>query len=102
MDAGLPAGALNVITTPAANAEAVSRTLFSDPRVRRANFTGSTRVGRKISEMAGSAMKRVVLELGGKNSLIVRWRRLPSHRAYLRQLVHADLERLDLRPGLHD
>jgi acyl-CoA reductase-like NAD-dependent aldehyde dehydrogenase len=70
-DAGLPAGALNVITTPAANAEAVSRTLIEDPRVRRVNFTGSTRVGRKISEMAGSAMKRVVLELGGKNSLIV-------------------------------
>jgi hypothetical protein len=62
---------LNVITTPAANAEAVSRTLIDDPRVRRVNFTGSTRVGRKISEMAGNAMKRAVLELGGKNSLIV-------------------------------
>jgi acyl-CoA reductase-like NAD-dependent aldehyde dehydrogenase len=34
-DAGLPAGVLNVITTPAANAEAVSRTLIDDPRVRR-------------------------------------------------------------------
>jgi vanillin dehydrogenase len=70
-DAGLPAGVLNVITTPAANAEAVSRTLIDDPRVRRVNFTGSTRVGRKISQMAGNAMKRAVLELGGKNSLIV-------------------------------
>jgi vanillin dehydrogenase len=70
-DAGLPAGVLNVITTPPANAEAVSRTLIDDPRVRRVNFTGSTRVGRKISEMAGKAMKRAVLELGGKNSLIV-------------------------------
>lgn len=77
-EAGLPAGVLNVITSPPANAEVVARTLISDPRVRRVNFTGSTRVGRKISEMAGVAMKRVVLELGGKNSLIV--------------LAHADLD----------
>jgi vanillin dehydrogenase len=53
-DAGLPAGVLNVITTLPANAEAVSSTLLGDPLVRRVNFTGSTRVGRRISEMAGN------------------------------------------------
>ncbi|MEO9176442.1 MAG: aldehyde dehydrogenase family protein, partial [Gaiellales bacterium] len=41
------------------------------PKVRRINFTGSTDVGRKIAEAAGRNLKRVVLELGGSNPLIV-------------------------------
>jgi vanillin dehydrogenase len=49
-DAGLPAGALNVITTPAANAEAVSRALIEDPRVRRVDFTGSTASGARSAK----------------------------------------------------
>src|SRR5262249_61252031 len=41
------------------------------PAVRRINFTGSTTTGRKIAEAAGRNLKRVVLELGGQNPLIV-------------------------------
>ena len=41
------------------------------PRVRRINFTGSTATGRRLAEAAGRHLKRVVLELGGQNPLIV-------------------------------
>ena len=42
-----------------------------NPRVRRINFTGSTATGRRLAEAAGRHLKRVVLELGGQNPLIV-------------------------------
>ena len=65
---GLPAGVLNVIPGPA---DAVGDVLLSDPRVRMLTFTGSTKVGRYLAVEAARHMKKVTLELGGKNPLIV-------------------------------
>jgi acyl-CoA reductase-like NAD-dependent aldehyde dehydrogenase len=70
-DAGFPPGVLNVITTAPEDAPAVAEALISDPRVRRVSFTGSTRVGRMIGEIAARHLTPAVLELGGKNALIV-------------------------------
>lgn len=70
-EAGLPAGALNVLTNDPRNAGDVVAALVSDFRVRMVNFTGSTKVGRIIGALAGERLKPVTLELGGKNSLIV-------------------------------
>jgi len=66
--AGLPAGVLNVIPGPAA---VVGDKLVSDPRVKMITFTGSSKVGRHLAEQAGKHMKRVTLEMGGKNPLVV-------------------------------
>ena len=44
---------------------------IENPHVRRLNFTGSTGTGRRLAEAAGRQLKRVVLELGGYNPLIV-------------------------------
>jgi acyl-CoA reductase-like NAD-dependent aldehyde dehydrogenase len=70
-EAGLPDGVLNVVTHRPGEAAGVGDTLIADPRVRRINFTGSTATGRRIAEAAGRQLKRVVLELGGQNPLIV-------------------------------
>jgi acyl-CoA reductase-like NAD-dependent aldehyde dehydrogenase len=70
-EAGLPAGAINVITNAPENAPEVIETLIAHPAVRRINFTGSTRVGRIIAETAARFLKPVLLELGGKASLVV-------------------------------
>ena len=45
--------------------------LTSDPNVAMIQFTGSTAAGRKVGEAAGRHLKKVSLELGGKNSLII-------------------------------
>ncbi len=70
-DAGLPDGAVNLLTNDPADAEDVVDELIAHPAVRRINFTGSTRVGRVIAEKAGRHLKRVVLELGGKAPMVV-------------------------------
>jgi acyl-CoA reductase-like NAD-dependent aldehyde dehydrogenase len=70
-EAGFSAGACNVLTTAPEDAPAVAEALISDPRVRRVSFTGSTKVGRSIGEVAARHLKPIVLELGGKNSIIV-------------------------------
>jgi len=70
-EAGLPAGVLNVVTNAPADAAEVARTLIADKRVRVVNFTGSTRVGRIIGTTAAEHIKPAVLELGGKNALLV-------------------------------
>jgi acyl-CoA reductase-like NAD-dependent aldehyde dehydrogenase len=70
-DAGLPDGVLNVITNDRADAADIARELVADPRVRAVNFTGSTGVGRIIGTLAAQHLKPAVLELGGKNSVIV-------------------------------
>lgn len=70
-EAGLPAGALNVVTHAPGEAAPVGDELVENPQVRRLNFTGSTATGRKLAEAAGRQLKRVVLELGGYNPLIV-------------------------------
>ncbi|MBI1418523.1 MAG: aldehyde dehydrogenase family protein [Limimaricola sp.] len=70
-EAGLPAGVLNVLTHAAEDAPAVVKRLVEHPQVKRVNFTGSTRVGRIISELAAPLLKPVLLELGGKAPLVV-------------------------------
>jgi acyl-CoA reductase-like NAD-dependent aldehyde dehydrogenase len=70
-DAGLPAGAINLITNDPADAAEIVQELIEHPAVRRVNFTGSSRVGRIVAEHAGRHLKRVLLELGGKAPMIV-------------------------------
>jgi acyl-CoA reductase-like NAD-dependent aldehyde dehydrogenase len=70
-EAGLPAGAINVVTNAPEDAADVISALIAHPAVRRINFTGSTRVGRIIAEKAASHLKPVLLELGGKAPMVV-------------------------------
>ena len=70
-EAGLPAGVLNVVTHAPGEAAGIGDELVENPRVRRLNFTGSTATGRRLAAAAGQQLKRVVLELGGYNPLIV-------------------------------
>jgi alpha-ketoglutaric semialdehyde dehydrogenase len=67
-DAGLPAGVLNVITGSGSKA---GNALVRDPRVRAISFTGSVPVGHAVRDLATGLGKRVQLELGGHNPLIV-------------------------------
>jgi acyl-CoA reductase-like NAD-dependent aldehyde dehydrogenase len=69
--AGLPKGVLNIITHSAEDAPEVVSALIAHPKVRRINFTGSTRVGRIIAEQAGRHLKPVLLELGGKAPMVI-------------------------------
>jgi acyl-CoA reductase-like NAD-dependent aldehyde dehydrogenase len=70
-EAGLPAGVLNIVTHAPGAAGPIGTVLIEHPAVRRLNFTGSSQVGRMIAEAAGAQLKRVVVELGGHNPLIV-------------------------------
>ena len=70
-EAGLPPGVLNVVTSTREGAEEIGDEMISNPDVRRISFTGSTEVGRVIAEKAGRNLKRAVLELGGKDPLII-------------------------------
>jgi acyl-CoA reductase-like NAD-dependent aldehyde dehydrogenase len=70
-EAGLPDGVLNVVTHAPGKAGPIGDAFVSHPAVRRINFTGSTETGRKLAEAAGRNLKRVVLELGGYNPVIV-------------------------------
>ena len=70
-EVGVPAGVLNVVTHAPGEAGEIGDELVENPLVRRINFTGSTATGRKLAEAAGRNLKRVVLELGGYNPLIV-------------------------------
>ncbi|HXY46442.1 MAG TPA: aldehyde dehydrogenase family protein [Thermoplasmata archaeon] len=67
-DAGLPAGALNVITGPGAE---VGDELSRNPKVDMVSLTGDTATGRRIMEAASGTVKRVQLELGGKAPFVV-------------------------------
>jgi benzaldehyde dehydrogenase (NAD) len=66
-EAGLPEGLLHVLPGEAEAGTA----LCEDPNVAMISFTGSTAVGRLVGEAAGRTLKRVSLELGGNNALIV-------------------------------
>ena len=68
-DAGLPAGVLNVV--PTSDPAALSRTLLSDPRLRKVSFTGSTAVGRTLLELAATHVVRTSMELGGNAPFMV-------------------------------
>ena len=65
--AGLPAGLLQVVPGGVDIGEAI----VAHPGVAMIHFTGSTRTGRKIAEVAGRELKHCSLELGGDNALLV-------------------------------
>jgi succinate-semialdehyde dehydrogenase/glutarate-semialdehyde dehydrogenase len=67
-EAGLPKGALSVITGDAAT---IGGVLTASPLIRKLSFTGSTPVGRKLAEQCAPTLKRVSMELGGAAPLIV-------------------------------
>lgn len=67
-EAGLPPGVVNLVTGFGAEAGAA---LVDSPGVATISFTGSTAVGRTIAARCGESMKRVSLELGGKNAILV-------------------------------
>ena len=70
-DAGVPSGAINLVTNDPEDAAEVVDELITHPAVRRISFTGSTKTGRILAEKAARHLKRMVLELGGQNPLIV-------------------------------
>jgi succinate-semialdehyde dehydrogenase/glutarate-semialdehyde dehydrogenase len=67
-EAGVPDGVLNVVTGRGA---AIGDALVGHPDVRRVAFTGSTEVGRHVVSVAGPDLKRVTLELGGSDPVII-------------------------------
>jgi aldehyde dehydrogenase (NAD+) len=69
VEAGLPAGVFNVITS-AAPVE-IGEALVKDPRVDSISFTGSTATGKRIMANASEKLARVFLELGGKSASII-------------------------------
>jgi succinate-semialdehyde dehydrogenase/glutarate-semialdehyde dehydrogenase len=69
LEAGLPAGVLNVITT--ADAAPVVGPLMDDPRLRKVSFTGSTAVGRVLVRQSATNLMRTSMELGGNAPFIV-------------------------------
>ncbi len=70
-EAGLPAGAVTIVTNAPEDAADVVGALIDNRHVRHINFTGSTQVGRVIARRAAEHLKPVLLELGGKAPLIV-------------------------------
>jgi betaine-aldehyde dehydrogenase len=68
LEAGLPAGVLNVVPGPG---RAVGDALVEHPLVAKVGFTGSTEVGVEIARKAAGTVKRVTLELGGKSACVV-------------------------------
>ena len=71
VEAGLPKGVINVVTNDPKDAAGIVEALVAHPSVKRVNFTGSTKVGRIIAELAGRHLKPALLELGGKAPLLV-------------------------------
>src|SRR5262244_3099559 len=66
--AGLPKGVLNIITGPGG---VVGEEMLRNPKLGRVAFTGESKTGKHIMEVAGTQMKRVTLELGGSDPMIV-------------------------------
>ena len=69
VEAGLPEGVLNVVTTTSTGE--VMEPLIRDPRLRKLTFTGSTEVGRTLVEQSAQGLLRVSMELGGNAPFLV-------------------------------
>jgi len=67
-EAGLPAGVVNIVL---GFGDPVGEVFSNDPRVDLVSFTGSTGVGKRISSAASQSLKKVSLELGGKNPQVI-------------------------------
>jgi acyl-CoA reductase-like NAD-dependent aldehyde dehydrogenase len=70
-EAGFPKGVLNLVTNGPGKSGEIGDEFIENPKVRRISFTGSSAVGRQVAEKAGRYLKRVALELGGQNPLII-------------------------------
>lgn len=66
--AGLPKGLLNFVT---GSGETVGEELVTNRKTRKVSFTGETSTGKRIMQLAAAQLKRVTLELGGSNPIIV-------------------------------
>jgi aldehyde dehydrogenase (NAD+) len=88
--AGLPAGVYNVVT---GTGPLVGEALAAHPDVRMVSFTGSTKAGRRVYELAARSIRRVSLELGGKSASVV----LPD--ADLQVAVRATVNKAFLNSG---
>ena len=66
--AGLPAGVFNLVT---GTGPVVGEAIAGHPDVDMVSFTGSTRAGRRVSELGAQTIKRVMLELGGKSANVI-------------------------------
>jgi aldehyde dehydrogenase (NAD+) len=66
--AGLPKGVLNVILT---NSREIGDEMLTNPHSKMVSFTGSTEAGKRVGAVAGGALKRVALELGGNSPFVV-------------------------------
>lgn len=71
IEAGTPPGVVNVVSNAPPDAEDIVEALVAHPAIRRVNFTGSTRVGRIVAQIAARHLKPCLLELGGKAPLLV-------------------------------
>ncbi len=67
-EAGVPDGVLNVLT---GRGKDIGDALVQSPDVKRVAFTGSTAVGRRVAELAAPDLKRLTLELGGSDPVII-------------------------------
>ena len=67
-DAGLPAGVFNLVT---GTGPVVGEAIAAHPQVDMVSFTGSTRAGKRVTEVAAQTIKRVALELGGKSANVI-------------------------------
>jgi acyl-CoA reductase-like NAD-dependent aldehyde dehydrogenase len=67
-EAGLPPGVFNLVSGVG---PVVGEAIASHPDVDMVSFTGSTRAGRRVSELAAATVKRVALELGGKSANVI-------------------------------
>ncbi len=65
---GFPAGVLNIVHGLGPD---IGEPLVLDPAIKAVSFTGSTAVGKRIAALAASQLKKVSLELGGKNPTLV-------------------------------
>jgi len=70
-EAGFPKGVLNLVTNGPGGSGEIGDEFIENPKVRRINLTGSAAVGRQLAEKAGRYLKRVALELGGQNPMII-------------------------------
>ncbi|HXV22593.1 MAG TPA: aldehyde dehydrogenase family protein [Desulfuromonadales bacterium] len=66
--AGLPPGVFNLVS---GTGPVVGEALARHPEVDMISFTGSTRAGRRVAELAAQGVKRVALELGGKSAAVI-------------------------------
>jgi acyl-CoA reductase-like NAD-dependent aldehyde dehydrogenase len=67
-EVGLPPGVVNIVTGPG---ETVGEALVKHPGVAMIGFTGDSATGKRIMSLAGATVKKVVMELGGKNAFVM-------------------------------